>query len=229
MISHTSLLPPPSVSLDTSRGVFVTGTDTNIGKTLISAILCRAWEATYWKPLQTGLNEDPGDTTTVRHLAQLPSDRMIPPAYSLREPLAPDAAAHHDQITINPTHLTLPLSHQPLIIEGAGGLMVPITDTMMMIDLIAALGLPIVLVVRSTLGTLNHTLLSLEALYRRQLPVLGFISSGPLNPENTRRIEELGQIRCLLEVPLLSPPSPHMVEHYSKKIPTLVSLSRGMS
>ncbi|MBR8653030.1 dethiobiotin synthase [Achromobacter sp. Marseille-Q0513] len=185
-------------------GVFVTGTDTGIGKTLVSAILARAWNADYWKPVQTGVAEEPGDTDTVAGLAQLPPERLHLPAYVLQAPLSPWAAAPLEDAELDATTIVPPDTDAPLIVEGAGGLYVPIDDRHMMIDLIARLGMPVVLAARSGLGTINHTLLSLEALRRRGIPVLGVVMSGPLSPGNKEAIERFGDVRVLAEIPPLA-------------------------
>lgn len=185
-------------------GVFVTGTDTGIGKTLVSAILARAWNADYWKPVQTGVAEEPGDTDTVAGLAQLPPERLHLPAYVLQAPLSPWAAAPLEDAELDATTIVPPDTDAPLIVEGAGGLYVPIDDRHMMIDLIARLGMPVVLAARSGLGTINHTLLSLEALRRRGIPVLGVVMSGPLSPGNREAIERFGEVRVLAEIPPLA-------------------------
>ncbi|AUL49236.1 dethiobiotin synthase [Bordetella trematum] len=185
------------------QGVFVTGTDTGVGKTLVSAVLARAWQAHYWKPLQTGLADEPGDSATVAELAQLPPARRHDPAYALQAPLSPWAAAPLEQVRIDPRRLVPPVVDGPLVIEGAGGLYVPIDDTHMMLDYIAALGMPVVLAARSGLGTINHTLLSLQALRQREIPVLGVVMSGPPSPGNRLAIERFGQTRILAEIPQL--------------------------
>ncbi|MCW2240455.1 dethiobiotin synthase [Azospirillum canadense] len=186
------------------RGVFVTGTDTGVGKTVVSACLARAWDAAYWKPLQTGVASEPDDTTTVAALAGLSPERTHPPAYTLSAPLAPLAAAALEGVDIDLARLVLPPdAGRPLVVEGAGGLMVPVTGSTMIIDVIARLRLPVVLVARSTLGTLNHTLLSLEALRARGLPVAGVILNGPANPGNRALIERFGKVTVLAEVPPL--------------------------
>lgn len=211
----------PSV---TPSGAFVTGTDTGIGKTLVSAILCRAWRATYWKPLQTGLADEEGDTPTVRELAALDPTHIIPPAYAFAAPLAPLAAGALEGVSVNSGRLVAPLVDGPLVVEGAGGLMVPVRDDMMIIDLIARLNLPAVLVARSGLGTINHTLLSLEALRRRDIPVLGVIPVGEPNPGNERDITRFGNIPVLFRVPLLSEVSVAAVEAVAARVPPLASL-----
>jgi malonyl-CoA O-methyltransferase len=187
------------------RRVFVTGTDTGVGKTLVSACLVRAWDAAYWKPLQTGLADEPGDTASVTTLAELTPDRCHAPAHALAAPLAPHAAALLEGVSIRLDELVLPAETRSLVVEGAGGLMVPINDRALMIDLIAQLGLPAVLVARSTLGTINHTLLGLEALRARNLPIAGVILNGPPNPGNRAAIEQFGRVRILAEIPPLSP------------------------
>ena len=202
-------------------GVFVTGTDTGIGKTLVSAILARAWNADYWKPVQTGVSEEPGDTDTVAQLAGLPPERLHLPAYVLQAPLSPWAAATLEDAVVDATSIVPPATQAPLIVEGAGGLYVPIDDTHMMIDLIARLDLPVVLAARSGLGTINHTLLSLEALRRRGIAVLGVIMSGPLSAGNKEAIERFGNVRVLAEIPPLSKVDAATVEALACGIPSL--------
>ncbi|GBR50159.1 dethiobiotin synthetase BioD [Neokomagataea thailandica NBRC 106555] len=207
-----------------SRGVFVTGTDTGIGKTLTSAILTSAWHATYWKPLQTGLNEEDGDSPTVKHLASLPAERLIPPAYALQAPLAPSAAADLEGIRINPGRLVLPDVNQPLVVEGAGGVMVPVTEDLLMIDIMARFALPVVIVARSGLGTINHSLLTIEALKRRGIEILGIVFSGDENPGNMRDIERIGQVQTLLSIPKIANITPQTISDYAKNVPALNNL-----
>lgn len=207
------------------RGVFVTGTDTGVGKTLVSACLARAWDATYWKPLQTGIAEEPGDTATVAALTGLPADRFHPPAYALDAPLAPLAAADLQGVRIDANRLALPPDDaRPLVVEGAGGLMVPVAGDVMVIDVIARLGLPVVLVARSTLGTINHTLLSLEALRARRLPVAGVILNGPPAAGNRAMIERFGKVRVLAEIPPLTEPGPSAVAEAAARLPAFDTL-----
>jgi malonyl-CoA O-methyltransferase len=202
-------------------GVFVTGTDTGIGKTLVSAILARAWNADYWKPVQTGVSEEPGDTGTVALLAQLPPERVHLPAYVLQAPLSPWAAATLEDTVVDATTIVPPATTAPLIVEGAGGLYVPIDDTHMMIDLIARLDMPVVLAARSGLGTINHTLLSVEALKRRGIPILGVVMSGPLSAGNKEAIERFGGVRVLAEIPPLAHVDAAAVAKLAQSIPPL--------
>ncbi|EHK63055.1 dethiobiotin synthase [Achromobacter arsenitoxydans] len=208
-------------SMQRPNGVFVTGTDTGIGKTLVSAILARAWGADYWKPVQTGVAEEPGDTDTVAQLAQLPPERLHLPAYVLQAPLSPWAAATLEDTVVDATSIVPPATRAPLIVEGAGGLYVPIDDTHMMIDLIARLGMPVVLAARSGLGTINHTLLSLEALKRRGIPILGVVMSGPPSAGNKEAIERFGCVRVLAEIAPLPRVDAAAVDALARGIPPL--------
>ncbi|MQR99116.1 dethiobiotin synthase [Gluconobacter aidae] len=217
------------ISTNWQRGVFVTGTDTGIGKTLVSAILCRAWNATYWKPLQTGLADENGDTPTVRDLAGLDPSRVIPPAYAFQAPLAPLAAGDLENVTVNPGRLVLPQAQGPLVVEGAGGLMVPVREDMMIVDLIESLGLPVVLVTRSGLGTINHTLLSLEALRRRGISMTGVVPVGPLNSGNERDIARFGETQILFRVPWLDAITETSVSGLSRNVPLLDVLQQQIS
>lgn len=184
------------------QGFFVTGTDTDVGKTLVSAWLLTQIEASYWKPIQAG-TEPATDSATVQRLAELPPERILPEAYVLPESLAPHEAARRAGIVLDMDKLEAPQHEGLLIVEGAGGLMVPITDDAYMIDLAADLDLPIILVSRSTLGTINHTLLSIEAIRRRGLPLAGVVITGPETPHNRAAIERYGQIEVIAEIPWL--------------------------
>jgi malonyl-CoA O-methyltransferase len=171
-----------------AESVFVTGTDTGVGKTLVSACLVRAFGARYWKPVQTGLLEDEGDTATVIRLAGLPAGRVHAPRHALGAPLSPEAAALREDVVITLSDFALPAGAGPIVVEGAGGVLVPLGGGMLMADLIGKLGLPCVLVARSTLGTINHTLLSIEALRHRSLPLRGVVMVGPPGLENADAI-----------------------------------------
>lgn len=208
------------------RGVFVTGTDTGVGKTLVAACLVRAWDGRYWKPVQTGAAEDVSDTETVCWLADIGAERWHPPAHIYTAPLSPHAAAAWDGAEIHLSDFSLPAGAGPLVVEGAGGLMVPLNPTDLMIDLIGRLGLPVVLVSRSTLGTINHTLLSLEALRRRAVPVLGVVINGPPNPENRAAIASFGRVPVIAELPTVRPVDATAVARLTERIPPLEHLSR---
>ena len=189
------------------QGFFVTGTDTDVGKTVVSAWLVARLGACYWKPVQAG-NQPETDSAIVRRLSGAPPDRILPEAYVLPEPIAPHEAARRAGITIDMERLVPPPCNRPLVVEGAGGLMVPLTDRAYVIDLATELHLPIILVTRSTLGTINHTLLSLEAIRRRGLPLAGVVVNGPETPHNRAAIERYGQVEVVAEIPWLDQLTP---------------------
>ncbi len=182
----------------------VCGTDTDVGKTVVSALLVQGLGAHYWKPVQSG-TDGGGDTGRVQQLLGLPPERVWPEAYRLTAPVSPHWAAERDGVTIDPARLALPAGDGPLVVETAGGLLVPLRRNWLQIEQIAVWGLPVLLVARSGLGTLNHTLLSLEALSRRSIPVLGLVLNGDPHPDNPRTLEALGGVPVLAELPPLDP------------------------
>jgi dethiobiotin synthetase len=184
------------------HGFFITGTDTDVGKTLVSSWLLTHLDASYWKPVQAGVLPET-DSARVRRLAEVPAERILPEAYVLPEPIAPHEAARRAGITIEMAKVVPPAVERLIVVEGAGGLMVPLTDTAYMVDLADELHLPIILVARSTLGTINHTLLSLEAIRRRGLSLAGVVISGPETPHNRAAIERYGQVEVIAEIPWL--------------------------
>ena len=207
------------------KGVFVTGTDTGVGKTVAAACLARAWHASYWKPVQSGTADGDNDTATVVRLAGLGADRHAPPAYALQAPLSPHAAAALEGIAIEFDRLAaLPPLPSPLVVEGAGGVLVPLTDRQMIIDLMARLALPVVLVARSGLGTINHTLLSLMALRSRGIAIAGVVVNGPTNPGNRAAIESYGAIRVIAELPPVNPLDAAAVTRLAALVPPLSRL-----
>jgi dethiobiotin synthetase len=182
----------------------VCGTDTDVGKTVVSALLVEGLGARYWKPVQSGLEEG-GDRGRVQALLDLPTERIVPEAYRLAAPVSPHWAAEREGLTLDPARLALPAGEGPLVVETAGGLLVPLRRDWLQIEQIQRWGLPVVLVARSGLGTLNHTLLSLEALARRQIAVLGLVLNGDPHPDNPRTLAELGGVPVLAELPHLTP------------------------
>jgi dethiobiotin synthetase len=180
--------------------IVVTGTDTGIGKTVFAAALARALGAAYWKPIQSGLL-DGADGETV---AELGVTRVLTEAYRLTEPLSPHRAAEIDGVTIDPARL-VPPSNDPLVIEGAGGVLVPVTRDLLFAELFARWALPVVLVARTGLGTINHSLLSIEALRARQVPILGLAFVGEANEDNEATICAIAGVRRLGRLPRLDP------------------------
>ncbi|WP_225894748.1 dethiobiotin synthase [Leptolyngbya sp. O-77] len=188
---------------------FITGTDTNVGKTVVSALLTLGLNASYWKPIQSGL--DPiSDTDYVRKVTGLDDSHFLPERFTLTQPLSPHAAAEIDGVQIHLSDFQLPsqLPYKPLIIEGAGGLMVPLNEEDFVIDLIRQFQLPVCLVTRSTLGTINHTLLSLSQLRRMEIPILGVIVNGPKNEGNRAAIAHYGNVPILAELEPLAEVNP---------------------
>ena len=184
------------------QGFFVTGTDTDVGKTVVAAWLVARLGASYWKPVQAGTDPET-DSAIVRRLAGVAQDRILPEAYILPEPLAPHESARRAGLAIDMAKLVPPACDRPLVVEGAGGLMVPLNDHSYVIDLARELDLPLILVARSTLGTINHTLLSLEAIGRRGLPLAGVVMNGPETPHNRAAIERYGRVEIIAEIPRL--------------------------
>src|SRR5271170_571708 len=183
---------------------FITGTDTNVGKTVVSALLCAALDAIYWKPIQTGTREGT-DRKTVMQLAQLPRARTIPETYRFAPPVSPHLAARRAGVRIQLRKIRMPriAPRENLIVEGAGGALVPINETQLMTDLMRHIGLPVLLVARTALGTINHTLLSLAALRSAGLNVRGVIMVGKPNADNRKAIEHYGQIGVVGAIPWL--------------------------
>ena len=180
------------------KGFFVTGTGTGVGKSLVSVGLCLRFQAPYWKPVQSG---EPGDSAFAK--AFLPLGRVRPSAYSLKAPIAPHQAAEGENIRIETKAIKIP-PDPFLIVEGAGGVLVPLNERENMIDLMKHVALPVIVTALSGLGTLNHSFLTLSALRAHGLKIAGVILSGPLNVKNKRDIEERGSAPVLLEIPPLS-------------------------
>ncbi|MFD1330091.1 dethiobiotin synthase [Mycoplana ramosa] len=185
----------------------ITGTDTGIGKTVFSAALTHALEAYYWKPVQSGLEEET-DSDAVRRLGQISSACILPEAYRLRTPASPHLAARIDGVQIDVETLVPPVVDGPLVIEGAGGLLVPLTERAVFADVFARWQIPVILCARTGLGTINHTLLSLEALRARSIPVFGVAFIGEPQEDTQAIIAELGGVRSLGRLPNLCPLTP---------------------
>jgi len=177
----------------------VTGTDTNIGKTIFSAGLCGLLGARYWKPVQSGL-DGPTDSEVV---AGLSGAAIVPETYRLKLPASPHQAAAEEDIVIDPAALIAP--DGPLVIEGAGGLMVPLTRETLFIDVFARWRIPLILCARTRLGTINHTLLSIEAIRARDIPLLGVAFVGDANDESEQVIVEIGKVKRLGRLPVIEP------------------------
>ena len=188
----------------TARSLYVTGTDTGVGKTVFAAALAGALGAWYWKPVQSGLEEET-DTEAVARLGGVPPERLLSEAWRLKTPASPHLSARLDGVRIDPAALEPPNVDGPLVIEGAGGLMVPLTEDALLIDVFARWRLPVALCARTALGGINHALLSLEALARREIPVLGVAFIGDEMADTEAMICQKGAAKRLGRLPPLDP------------------------
>lgn len=179
----------------------VTGTDTGIGKTVFAAALTGALKAHYWKPVQAGL-DDGADRDHVAALSGVPDAYILPEAYRLATPCSPHRAAELDGIVIDPAKLALP-PQRPLVIEGAGGALVPVTRGTTYADIFAWWNVPVIVVARTTLGTINHSLLTLEALRMRGVPIHGVAFIGDANEDSETTICAMGEVKRLGRLPMI--------------------------
>ncbi|MBZ5661278.1 MAG: dethiobiotin synthase [Acidobacteriia bacterium] len=185
-------------------GSFITGTDTHVGKTVLSALLVAALDGMYWKPVQTGTSEGM-DRESVRAWAGVPQERTWPERYHFDPPVSPHLASRLAEVRIALDAFEFPDAPAglPWIVEGAGGVMVPLNERDLMRDLMRRLGLPVVVAARTALGTINHTLLTLAALREAHLHVRGVVLIGEENAENRRAIEHYGDIRVIGQIPMI--------------------------
>ena len=185
------------------ESLFVTGTDTNVGKTLLSALLVAALDAIYWKPIQTGATEGT-DRQTVIKLAEIPEAQTIPESYCFDPPVSPHLAAESSGVKIDLARIRVPVKvDKPVIVEGAGGILVPINDSESMLDLARHLGFPILIAARAALGTINHTLLTVRALRCAKMSVKGVVMIGSRNKDNERSVEHFGAAPVVGWIPWL--------------------------
>ncbi|MBF0098218.1 MAG: dethiobiotin synthase [Magnetococcales bacterium] len=188
------------------QGYFVTGTDTGVGKTVVAAWLVDKLAGAYWKPVQSGAAPgEAGDVEEVCRLSGLAPARCHAPVYRLALPRSPHEAAYREGVRIELSRLTLPEEQRCLIVEGAGGVLVPLNERQSMVDLMRQLALPVIVVARTQLGTINHTLLTLHCLRHFGLTVVGIILNGYPDPENRQAIAHYGQVNILAELPWLEP------------------------
>lgn len=187
-----------------TQAIIVTGTDTDAGKTVFSAALTAALDGCYWKPIQCGLDGET-DSQIVKRLSGLGPERILPETYLLKFPASPHYAAEREGLEIEPAQLVVPSVSRPLVIEGAGGLAVPIRRDLLQIDMFARWKLPVILCASTRLGTINHSLLSIEALKRRTIPILGLAFMGDANPDSEATICAMGGVKRLGRLPHLDP------------------------
>jgi dethiobiotin synthetase len=184
--------------------LFITGTDTGVGKTLLSAVLVAALNRKYWKPIQTGAREG-SDRETVIKWAEIAAEHAYPESYIFDPPVSPHLAAQQQGTTIDLEHIRRPASAHPIVIEGAGGIFVPINDSAFMLDLIRRFAAPVVVATRTALGTINHTLLTVFAIRQAKLALRGVVMIGKENMENRLAIERYGDVPVIGSIPWLEP------------------------
>jgi dethiobiotin synthetase len=185
-----------------NHAIVVTGTDTDVGKTVFAAALAGALAAHYWKPVQAG-DLDHGDAARVASLSGLPAAHILPEAYRLTTPCSPHRAAAIDGVTIDPNRLALP-PQRPLVVEGAGGALVPLASDLLYADVFAKWAQPVVIVARTGLGTINHSLMTIEALRHRGIAILGVAFSGEAFEDSEATICRIGQVKRLGRLPRLA-------------------------
>jgi len=185
------------------KRIIICGTDTDVGKTIVSSFFVQGLKGIYWKPIQSG-TEEGTDTKTVCDLLNLEPNRYLSERYKFKAPVSPHWAAEQESVFIEPSNLKLPELDELIIIETAGGLMVPLNRDWLQIDQLKVWGAPIILVARTGLGTLNHTLLSLEALKNRNLDVLGIVLNGPPHKDNPKTLEQFGDTKILASLPVFN-------------------------
>lgn len=185
-------------------GYFVTGTDTNVGKTVLSALLVAALEAVYWKPVQTGAGQGT-DRVSVRAWSEATEDQLPLERYRFDPPISPHLASREvgARIVLDAFGFPAAPAGRKWIVEGAGGVMVPLNERQLMRDLMLQIGFPVIVAARTTLGTINHTLLTLAALRDARLSICGVALVGDENVENRRAIEHYGNVRVIGHIPIL--------------------------
>ncbi|HUH72798.1 MAG TPA: dethiobiotin synthase [Chitinophagales bacterium] len=186
-----------------NKQIAIVGIGTEVGKTLVSAIATIAFSATYWKPIQTGYLNGEGDIDS-RTVRGWTNATIYPEAYLLQEPLSPHIAAQIDEVEIDLSKLLIPKDIEGnLIIETAGGLMVPINDQSLYLDIIQQWNIPVILTMNQYLGNINHTILSIEMLKSKNIPILGIVSNGVALPDTNRWIAQYSKVPIILEIPIL--------------------------
>ncbi len=204
-----------------SKNFIITGTDTGIGKTVFSSMLMQGLHAagqkpSYWKPVQSGL-DGIVDTRAVQKYSNLSDEFFLPEAYVTSEPLSPHRSAEIDGVEIDPDTLSMPTIDNGLIIEGAGGLMVPLNRKKLYVNQFKKWDASVILVTRAALGTINHTLLSLEALWAREIPVHGIVFMGAGLDDNIKTIAEISGEKVLGHMPWLDDVTPEILSQQFKQ------------
>ena len=193
-----------------TKNYFITGIGTGIGKTVVSAILTEKLKAEYWKPIQSGDLEN-SDSLSIEKMISNGVTKIHPERYRLSQPLSPHLSAKLDQIEIDLDTFQLPQSDNNLIVEGAGGLMVPLNDRHLIIDLIKKLDLEVIIVSQNYLGSINHTLLTIDVLKRNDIKIKGIVFNGGANIESENYILNYTKLTCLGKIPSIEEITPEAI------------------
>ena len=199
------------------RGVVVAGIGTEVGKTVTSAILCEVMGARYWKPIASGSDDGPAESVVVSRLLKNGARRIFSERYLLRKSLSPHIAAALEGVEVSLDQFTLPVCEAPLVVELAGGIMVPLNDRATNLDLIRRLGLPVVVVSRHYLGSINHTLLTLFALRAHNIPVKGIVFNGEELPDTERIITTKGDVSVIGRIPSFGEVSQSTISEFASQ------------
>lgn len=186
---------------------FITGIGTDVGKTVVSAIVVKALGADYWKPVQCG----DLDNTDSMKVQSLTGCAVHPEAYRLELPMSPHAAAEAEGVGIDLGQIRLPHSERPLLVEGAGGIFVPLNDRHTMLDLMQQLNIPVIVVSRHYLGSINHTLMTLEVLKQHGIQIAGVLFNGDAQATSESIITKLSSVKVLGRIPVLDEVNPASV------------------
>ena len=205
------------------KRIFITGIGTDVGKTLASAILAEAWQADYWKPIQAG-NLDQLETDYVRSMVANTTSVIHPTQVLLKTPCSPHHAAMLDGVNIQPDDLMLPKTKNTLLIEGAGGLMVPLRKDFLILDLIQYWNLPVVVVSRNYLGSINHTLLTLQVLMQANVKILGLVFTDTDNWDSMEYIAGVSQIPVIGHIPHLDEITPKRISEVATRFKKISDL-----
>ena len=196
---------------------FISAIDTDVGKTIVSAILVEALKADYWKPIQAGNLED-SDTMTVQSLISNSTSQFYSETYRLNTPASPHYAAEIDGLQLEAHSIQLPKTSNQLIVEGAGGLFVPINDKALLIDLMQDLNIPVILVIKNYLGSINHSLSSIYALQQKDIPIKGLIFNGPYVASSEDYILQYSKLPLIAKIPELSAISKQTIREQAERI-----------
>ncbi|HTA83188.1 MAG TPA: dethiobiotin synthase [Bacteroidia bacterium] len=205
------------------RKIFITGIGTGIGKTVVSAVVTEALNADYWKPLQCGLDEET-DTEKVKRLISNTKSVIHPEAYRLKMPASPHAAAAAENISLRISDIIAPETSNYLVIEGAGGLMVPLNESELIVDLIRSLNANVIVVIKQYLGSINHSILTLQALLQKNIPVLGVVLNGAPNKESEQAIFSFCKYPVLGRIEEERVFTPEVIKRYADEFQSSVAL-----